>query len=99
MIGPRARAWETRRQRYGPKGNHGTYHRGTIDTDAVLQRRRLARLIALVHAHDLLTEGQIARVIDSHRVEVRELCDLGLDDLHAKPITGHWGANAMKRID
>jgi len=99
MSDARKRAWVTRRERYGPRGNRGTYHRGTTNSDAVLQRRRLARLVAVVHAHDLLTEGQLARVLGVGRVEVRELEDDGRDSLHEQPMTGVWGANFMSKIN
>lgn len=98
MDEAREKAWKTRRLRYGPRGNRGTYFRGVTSADAILQRRRLARLVAVVHAHDMLTEGQLARVIGVGRVEVRELEDDGRDDLIAKPIDGNWGAHAMKQI-
>lgn len=99
MSDARARAWETRRRRYGPRGNRGTYWRGTAASDAVLQRRLLARLVAVVHAHEMLTEGQIARVLGMDRIAVRELEDDGRESLHEKPIGGSWGERAMRKID
>lgn len=99
MSDARSRAWETRRLRYGQRGNRGTYWRGTYDNDAVLQRRMLARLVAVIHAHEMLSEGQIAKVLGLGRVAVRELEDMGRDDLIKQPIGGHWGAHAMKAIN
>lgn len=98
MASSRAKAWATRRLRYGPRGHASSYHRGTTDSDAVLQRRRLCRLIAVVHAHDLMTEGQIAKAIDACRTEVRELEDDGRDILSKVPLQGHWGKYAMSKI-
>lgn len=98
MDKARETAWKTRRLRYGPRGNRGTYFRGTTSANAVLQRRRLARLIAVVHAHEMLSEAQIARVLGVGIVEVRELEDDGREDIHVKPLDGAWGAHAMTRI-
>lgn len=98
MDTAREAAWKTRRLRYGPRGNRGTYRRCVTSADAILQRRRLARLVAVVHAHGMLSEGQIARVLGVGRVEVREIEDIGRDDLHAQPLDGAWGSQAMKQI-
>lgn len=98
MDEAKQRAWKTRRDRYGPRGNRGTYYRGVTRDDAVLQRRRLARLVAIVHAHEMLSEGQIAKVLGVGRIEVRELEDDGIESLHEKPIDGEWGKNAMRRV-
>lgn len=98
MDDARQRAWKTRRVRYGERGNRGTYFRGVTAADAVLQRRRLARLVALVHSHEMLSEGQIARVLGIGRIEVRELEDHGIESLREKPISGEWGKSAMRRV-
>ena len=99
MNDSRSKAWEARRKKYGPRGNSGSYWRGTHASDAVRQRRMLARLVAYVHGADLLTEGQIARVLDTHRLDVRELEDAGREVLDQSPISGHWGANQMMRLN
>lgn len=98
MNEARAQAWRTRRLKYGPGGNRGTYTRCSPMHDAVRLRRQLARLVAVVHAHDLLTEGQLARVMRTYRLDVRELEDYGREELLAAPIDGEWGQHAMRSI-
>lgn len=59
----------------------------------------LARLAAVLHTADMLTEAQIARVTDLDRIAVRTLIDDGKDMLRKRPLTGSWGAIVMGRLD
>lgn len=90
----RAKAWATRRQKYGQRGHAGSYYRGVIP-DA----KPLARLVAFVWGAGILSEGQIAKVIERDIVGVRELRDDGRDDLEVHPPKGVWAAHAMKRME
>lgn len=96
----RQRAWETRRKKYGPRGHNSSYSRSPVDLSfAVQSDLRLARLVAYCLADGLLTEGQVARVIEMDRLGVRYLRDDGLAALTYRPLTGAWGSAAMKRVE
>ncbi|MBK9080191.1 MAG: hypothetical protein WBP38_00405 [Hyphomicrobium sp.] len=60
--------------------------------------QQLARLVAFCSETELLSEGQLARVLDIDRVELRRLRDDGIDHMRRYPLGGEWGANAMKRM-
>lgn len=95
----RHRGWATRRAKYGQSGHNSTYSRSTVDlSTAVRDRVRLARLAAVLHGDDMLSEGQIARIIDVDRVQVRTLVDEGHASLTYRPLQGAWGSNVMRRI-
>ena len=58
----------------------------------------LFRLVAVAALELHLTEAQIARVIDSHRITVRRMIDDGTESIVKRPPTGQWGAGLAKRI-
>jgi hypothetical protein len=60
---------------------------------------RLARLVAYCLADGVLTEGQVARILEEDRLEVRRLRDEGLACLANRPLSGAWGGAAMKRME
>ena len=68
---------------------------GQQATDA---EQQLARLVAFCSETQLLSEGQLSRVLDMQRVEVRKLADDGLDHMRRFPLGGEWGANTMKHL-
>lgn len=70
MSEARAKAWETRRAKYGPKGHDG-YHRRQPRS---LELRAL-RLIARLNREGTLSEGQCCKALDLDRVEWRAICD------------------------
>lgn len=59
---------------------------------------RLARLVAVVAGEGMLSEGQLAKILELDRVAVRRLEDEGLTCLSYRPIPGDWGANQMRRL-
>lgn len=67
---PRARAWATRRAKYGEHGHSGAYRK---PTDPV-GRRALALVISL-HIQETLSEGQCCAALNIDRVSFRALCD------------------------
>lgn len=68
----RARAWQTRRERYGPRGHAGSYSRGSGASSALrIAREALARLCN----EGVLSEGQAARACSLDRIDFRALCD------------------------
>lgn len=90
-------AWETRRKKYGTRGHNGTYSRCSCDKSESDQK--LARLVAYCLADGLMSEGQVSKVIEAERLQVRKLRDDGLAALTYRPLTGAWGAAAMERIE
>jgi hypothetical protein len=64
----RAKAWVTRRAKYGPQGHASSYTRGGIG------RRALALIVSL-HREEVLSEGQCCRALDLDRVAFRAICD------------------------
>ena len=96
----RRQGWETRRKKYGPRGHNSSYSRSPVDlSEAVASDMRLARLVAYCLADGVMTEGQVARVIEVDRLGVRHLRDDGLACLTYRPLTGAWGGAAMKRME
>lgn len=68
----RKQAWITRREKYGPMGHKGTYHRDrTPCPDCEHMRNYLARL----HVEGMLSEGQAAKAAGITRIEIRILSD------------------------
>lgn len=92
----RLTAWATRRERYGQRGHAGTYWRGGREP---YYRRPLARLVAFVWGGGVLSEGQIAKVLQTDIVSVRELRDEGRDNLEVHPPKGEWAKHAMQRME
>jgi hypothetical protein len=69
MYEARQKAWETRRAKYGPSGHSGAYRRFT----ACPSCRGAVALIIRLHNEGALSEGQVARALGLHRIEVRRL--------------------------
>lgn len=68
----RAKAWKTRREKYGPRGHNGSYARPArpcADCD------RMRVLIVRLHVEGVLSEGQAARATGLHRIDLRKLAD------------------------
>jgi len=66
----RARAWKTRREKYGPAGHAGSYRRA----ESHLGQRAL-ELVVRLHREALLSEGQCCRALRLDRISFRMLCD------------------------
>lgn len=64
----RAKAWETRRGKYGARGHAGSYARS-------LRERRALALIADLHRAAILSEGQCCAALDMDRVSFRAMVD------------------------
>ncbi len=64
----RARAWETRRARYGQRGHAGSYSRSAAERGA------LGLVIRLLN-EGVLSEGQVCRATQLDRVTVRAMAD------------------------
>jgi hypothetical protein len=73
METARAKAWETRRQTYGPRGHAGSYQRPPDQ----LGRRALA-LVFRLHDEAALSEGQCCKALGLDRVSFRIMCDAAL---------------------
>ena len=67
----RAKAWATRRAKYGARGHAGSYARLRID---FIARRALA-LVLRLHEDATLSEGQCCKALGLDRVAFRRLCD------------------------
>lgn len=72
----RAKAWETRRQRYGSRGHAGSYRRGAGEA---LEHRALA-LVVRLHHEGALSEGQCCCALKLDRVSFRTICDAHRDE-------------------
>lgn len=94
----RRRGWETRRAKYGKSGHAGIYDRGPR-WHTVRDEKRLARLVAVALNDGLLSEGQVAKIIEADRVRVRELRDEGMFCLSYRPLLGAWGSATMRRLE
>ena len=70
QIAARAKAWQTRREKYGPCGHGSSYARPPSSLG-----RCALRLIARLHADGVLSEGQCSRALDMDRVDFRAMCD------------------------
>lgn len=64
----RARAWGTRRARYGQRGHAGSYSRNAAERGA------LALVLRLMN-EGVLSEGQVCRATQLDRVTVRAMAD------------------------
>lgn len=71
MNEARAKAWETRRAKYGSRGHSGSYHCAPSAASTRLMRRWLIRL----HVEGVLSEGQASKATGLDRVTVRQLAD------------------------
>jgi len=71
----RNKAWETRRQKYGPRGHAGSYLRSPVRSAALPDTWGMLNLIVRLHAEGSLSEGQVAKATGYDRVEVRRLQD------------------------
>lgn len=69
----RKKAWETRRAKYGPRGNNGSYTRPA--TGPCSRCAALEALVIKLHVEGVCSEGQAARATGLHRIAVRELAD------------------------
>lgn len=68
----RKRAWRTRREKYGPRGNNGSYTRGP---SACQQCERMVALLVRLHHEGCASEGQVAKATGLHRIEIRRRAD------------------------
>ena len=71
MSDARAKAWETRRAKYGAKGHAGRYTRFAFDP---IGRKALA-LIMILHDQEVLSEGQCCKALDLDRITFRIMRD------------------------
>lgn len=74
LAAVRKRAWETRREKYGPRGHRGTYSRS-------VERASIHGMLALIirlHNEGTLTEGQVARATGLDRISIRDLADAAI---------------------
>lgn len=67
----RAKAWKTRREKYGERGHSGTYSCG----GGCEHCQRMARAIVRLHNEGVLTEGQAAKITGMDRVSLRRIAD------------------------
>lgn len=94
----RRQGWETRRKKYGKSGHAGAYERGPHHA-CIRDDRRLARFVAVALNDGLLSEGQVAKIIELDRLAVRRLRDEGMVCLSYRPLLGEWGSATMKRLN
>ena len=73
MNEARRKAWETRRAKYGPRGNSGSYTRPA--TGPCARCAAMEALLIKLHVEAAASEGQVARATGLHRIEVRRLAD------------------------
>lgn len=69
----RNRAWATRRAKYGPRGHKGAYRCGHAQQNGVPER--VLTLLIDLHLAGHISEGQLSKAMDMHRIEVRRLVD------------------------
>jgi hypothetical protein len=67
----RQRAWATRRAKYGPRGHKGAYRHGHANPVSA----RATDLLIDLHLAGHVSEGQLSKALDLHRIEVRRLVD------------------------
>jgi hypothetical protein len=67
----RRKAWKTRRKLYGRRGHSGCYLTGRRCPRCQVMEMALVRL----HAEGALSEGQVSKMTQLDRVEVRKLVD------------------------
>lgn len=80
---------------YRAKAIRSASHLGS-SSDA--DRIALARIVAVAHGIEALTEGQLATTLAMDRVQIRELIDDGRAHIQANPIPGENGKNIMKML-
>lgn len=68
----RARAWQTRRQKYGPQGHAGSYSRAATPCATC---KRMMDVIVRLHNEGVLSEGQASRATGLDRVALRKRAD------------------------
>lgn len=73
----RKTAWATRRATYGERGHAGSYSRG-----AGPSHPKMLALIIRLHVEGALSEGQVAKATDLHRIEIRKLADDYVNTAH-----------------
>lgn len=66
----RAKAWETRREKYGPRGHNSSYVRSGCS-----RCMKMEDLLIRLHVTGELSEGQVAKATDLHRIEIRRRAD------------------------
>ena len=75
----RARAWETRRRKYGAHGHSGigkAYSRHSADKAALIDRiQHMEGYLVKLLAHGVISEGQAAKATGLHRIELRRRVD------------------------
>jgi hypothetical protein len=71
LTAARLKAWETRRQTYGPRGHAGSYRQASLCLHCARMRDALIRL----HNEGVLSEGQTAKATGMGRVEMRRRAD------------------------
>lgn len=75
----RARAWETRRRKYGAHGHSGigkAYSRHSRDMAALVDRcQRMESFLVKMLSTGEISEGQAARATGLHRIELRRRVD------------------------
>jgi hypothetical protein len=69
-MSARAKAWETRRAKYGPRGHAGSYARARDPLGM-----RAVELIIRLHREETLSEGQCCSALGVERVAFRAMCD------------------------
>lgn len=80
----RAKAWATRRAKYGARGHGGSYSRGptrgTGPRPSCDACQRTQYLLISLHVDGVLSEGQVAKATGLDRVAIRELADTMKED-------------------
>ena len=80
----RAKAWETRRAKYGAAGHAGSYRRG----GGYANSAGLLALVIRLHIDGTLSEGQVCSASGLDRVEVRKLADEHRDERDRQRLAG-----------
>lgn len=69
----RRRAWETRRKKYGPRGNNGSYARPS--TGPCEHCAGAVAMLIKLYVEGSASEGQVAKATGLHRIEIRKRAD------------------------
>jgi hypothetical protein len=91
LSAARAKAWQTRRARYGPHGHKGIYRQASLCPHCKRMRDALIRL----HNEGVLSEGQASKLTGLGRIELRERADFLRDQAVAESVTRE--TETMKR--
>lgn len=67
----RAKAWQTRREKYGPHGHSGVPY----DRPAGANEAKMLRFIIGLHRDGTISEGQASKATGLDRIKIRELAD------------------------